>query len=304
MPSIDGRDRSDVVIGTISIDSFDAYVLFDSGASFSFVSKGFMGRTGIFVQQNGQAVTVSSAKGLVSSTFVSPGCRISLEDEDFVANLVIISLGIFDVILGMDWLSRYQAVISCFWKAIPLQAPSGREVVFYGSAPKFSLALLCYLFPGRWMRKSGLLWSMVKVPEAILHAEDIPIVCHYPDVFPADLPGLTTERESIFEIMLVPGTQPIFRSPYKMAPVEQVELKRQIDELLAKGFIRPSVSPWAALVIFVEKKDGTKRLWVDYQGLNQVTIKNKYPLPRIDTLFDQLKGAKVFSKIDLQSGYH
>jgi hypothetical protein len=89
-----------------------------------------------------------------------------------------------------------------------------------------------------------------------------------------------------------------------MAPVEQVELKRQIDELLAKGFIRPSVSPWAALVIFVEKKDGTKRLWVDYQGLNQVTIKNKYPLPRIDTLFDQLKGAKVFSKIDLQSGYH
>ena len=89
-----------------------------------------------------------------------------------------------------------------------------------------------------------------------------------------------------------------------MARVEQVELKKQIDELLAKGFIRPSVFPWAAPVIFVEKKDGTKRLCVDYRGLNQVTIKNKYPLPRIDALFDQLKGAKVFSKIDLQSGYH
>jgi hypothetical protein len=89
-----------------------------------------------------------------------------------------------------------------------------------------------------------------------------------------------------------------------MAPVEQVELKRQIDELLAKGFIRPSVSPWAAPVIFVEKKNGTKRLCVDYRGLNQVTIKNNYPLPRIDALLDQLKGAKVFSKIDLQSGYH
>jgi hypothetical protein len=145
---------------------------------------------------------------------------------------------------------------------------------------------------------------MVEVPKAILRVEDIPVVCHYPDVFPADLPGLPPETESIFEIKLVPGTQPIFRLPYKMAPVEQVELKRQIDELLAKGFIRPSVSPWAAPVIFVEKKNGTKRLCVDYRGLNQVTIKNNYPLPRIDALLDQLKGAKVFSKIDLQSGYH
>jgi hypothetical protein len=154
------------------------------------------------------------------------------------------------------------------------------------------------------MRKSGLLLSMVEVPEAILHVEDIPLVCHYPVVFPADLPGLPPERESIFEIKLVLGTQPIFRSPYKMAHVEQVELNRQIDELLAKGFIRPSVSPWAAPVIFVEKKDGTERSCADYRGLNQVTIKNKYPFPRIDALFDQLKGAKVFSKIDLQSGYH
>jgi hypothetical protein len=286
MPSIDGRDRSDVVTGTISFDSFDAYVLFDSGARYSFVSESFVGRIGISVRQIGQAVIVSSAKGPVSSTFVSPGCRISLADEDFVANLVIIPLDIFDVILGMDWLSRYQAVISCFWKTISLQAPLGREVVFQGSAPKFSLALLCYLFPCRWMRKSSLLWSMVEVPEAIVRVVDIPVVCHYPDVFPADLPGLPPERESIFEIKLVPGTQPIFRLPYKMAPVEQVELKRQIDELLAKGFIRPSVSPWAAPVIFVEKKDDTKRLCVDYRGLNQVTIKNKYPLPRIDALFD------------------
>jgi hypothetical protein len=148
MPLIDGRDRSDVVTGTISVDSFDLYVLFDSRAIFSFVSEGFVGRTGISVQQIGQVVTVSSAKGPVSSTFVSPGCRISLTDEDFVANLVIISLDIFDVILGMDWLSHYQVVISCFWKTISLQALSGREVVFQGSAPKFSLALLCYLFPG------------------------------------------------------------------------------------------------------------------------------------------------------------
>jgi len=151
---------------------------------------------------------------------------------------------------------------------------------------------------------SGLLWAITEVHDATLSIKGIPVVCRYPDVFPVDLPGLSPERESIFETKWVPGTQPIFRSPYKMAPVEQVELKKQIDELLAKGFIRPSVFPWAAPVIFVEKKDGTKRLCVDYRGLNQVTIKNKYPLPHIDALFDQLKGAKVFSKIHLQSGYH
>jgi hypothetical protein len=89
-----------------------------------------------------------------------------------------------------------------------------------------------------------------------------------------------------------------------MAPKEQVELKRQLDDLLAKGFIRPSKSPWAFLVLFVEKKDGSKRLCVDYRALNQVTVENKYPLPRIDVLFEQLRGAKVFSKIDLNSSYH
>ena len=129
-------------------------------------------------------------------------------------------------------------------------------------------------------------------------------MCHYPDVFPAKLPSILPERDAVFEIKLVPGTQPIHKTPYRMAPKEQVELKRQLDDLLAKGFIRPSKLPWAFPMLFVEKKDGTKRLCVDYRDLNRVTIKNKYPLPRIDVLFEQLQGAKVFSKIDLNSGYH
>ena len=116
MPSTNGRDRGDVATCTISVDFFDAY----SGASFSFVLEGFVVCTGISVQQISQAVTVSSAKGPISSTSVCPGCRISLEDEYFVANLVNIPLDMFDAILGMDWLSQYQAVISCFWKTISL----------------------------------------------------------------------------------------------------------------------------------------------------------------------------------------
>ncbi|PBO56097.1 hypothetical protein CKX39_26525, partial [Escherichia coli] len=134
--------------------------------------------------------------------------------------------------------------------------------------------------------------------------QEIPIVQDYPDVFPEDLPGMPPKRDIEFRIDLVPGTNPIHKRPYRMAANELAEVKKQVDDLLQKGYIRPSTSPWGAPVIFVEKKDHIQRMCVDYRALNEVTIKNKYPLPRIDDLFDQLKGATVFSKIDLRSGYH
>ena len=124
------------------------------------------------------------------------------------------------------------------------------------------------------------------------------------DVFPDDLLGLPPEREIDFPIDLVPGTTPISLPPYRMSPAELKELKTQLQELVDRGFIRPSISPWGAPMLFVKKKDGTWRLCIDYRQLNKVTVRNKYPLPRIDDLFDQLQGAKVLSKIDLRSGYH
>ncbi|NBK90373.1 RNA-directed DNA polymerase, partial [Listeria monocytogenes] len=133
---------------------------------------------------------------------------------------------------------------------------------------------------------------------------DISIVNKFPDVFPEELPGLPPEREIEFCIDLEPGTKPISKAPYRMAPIELQELKIQLQELLDIGFIRPSTSPWGAPVLFVKKKDGSMRLCIDYRELNHVTIKNRYPLPRIDDLFDQLQGAQFFSKIDLRSGYH
>jgi hypothetical protein len=117
------------VTGTVSIDSFDAFILYDSGASFSFVSKAFVDHMGISIQQIGQPITVNSSKGSISSNYVCPGCVVRLADEDFVANLVVIPLNVFDAILGMDWLSQYQAIISCFMKTISLHAPSGRDVI-------------------------------------------------------------------------------------------------------------------------------------------------------------------------------
>jgi hypothetical protein len=112
------------------------------------------------------------------------------------------------------------------------------------------------------------------------------------------------ERKVEFDIELIPGTTPISKRAYRVSGTELVKLKKHIDELSKKRHIRPSTSPWAALVLFVEKKDGTRRMCINYRALNEVIIKNKYPLPRIEDLFDQLRGASVFSKIDLRSGYH
>src|ERR1044072_4226381 len=132
----------------------------------------------------------------------------------------------------------------------------------------------------------------------------ISIVQDYMDMFPKDVPGLPPVRETEFSIDVIPDTGPISITPYRMAPAEMKELGKQLEDLSSKGFIRPSVSPWGAPGLLVKKKDGKSRLCVDYRQLNKVTIKNRCPLPRIDHLMDQLKGAAVCSKIDLRSGYH
>jgi hypothetical protein len=129
--------------------------------------------------------------------------------------------------------------------------------------------------------------------------DEIPVVCEYLDVFPDELLGMPPDRDVEFVIELQPGTAPISKRHYHMPPKELAELKNQLQELLDKGYIRPSSSPWGCPALFVKKKDGGLRPCVDYRPLNAVTVKNKYPLPRIDVLFDQLAGARVLSKIDL-----
>jgi hypothetical protein len=133
---------------------------------------------------------------------------------------------------------------------------------------------------------------------------EAPVVNEFTNVFHEELLGMPSNWDIKFVIELKPGTAPIYKAPFRMTTPELAELKEHIKELLEKGFIRPSSSSWGAPVIFVPKKDGTQMLCMDYRALNEVTIKNKYPLPRIDDLFDQLSGACVFSKNDLRSGYH
>ncbi|GJT38434.1 putative reverse transcriptase domain-containing protein [Tanacetum coccineum] len=134
--------------------------------------------------------------------------------------------------------------------------------------------------------------------------KDIPVVREFPKVFPEDLPGLPPVRQVEFLIDLIPGAAPVARTTYRLAPSEMQELSNQLQELAYQGFIRPSTSPWRAPVLFVKKKDESFRICIDYRELNKLTVKNRYPLPIIDDLFDQLQGSSVYSKIDLRSGYH
>ena len=198
--------------------------------------------------------------------------------------LIMLPTQRIDIILGMNWMEG---------QGVTLDTTS--QSVHINSSIHGSMTLN--------------LRDPASLTHAVHHAEgkkleDIPVVCEYPDVFPDDLPGMPPDRDVEFAIELQPGTAPISRRPYRMPPNELAELKKQLQELLDKGYIRPSKSPWGCPALFVKKKDESLRLCVDYRLLNAVTIKNKYPLPRIDILFDQLFGAKVFSKIDLRSGYY
>jgi hypothetical protein len=156
------------------------------------------------------------------------------------------------------------------------------------------------------MRKGCKLYAMLALNEKGIteDLEHLPVVKEFADVFPEELPRDATGEKTGVTIDLKPGTEPIARTPYRMSTPESQELKMQLKELLDLGLIRPSVSPWGAPVIFIRRKDGSWRLCIDYRQLNKATIKNQYPLPRINDLFDQMKGATVFSKIDLRSGYH
>ena len=297
----------EVMTGTIQVFESDAYVLIDPGATHSFISAKFIAQVNIEIQPIDCSMVVSLPTGdSLIADIVYMGCRVIIEDHEFMANLVLLDIQDFDVILGMDWLSRHLATMDCFRKEVKFCRPGEPEITFCGVRKILSSSMMSVMMAGKMLRKSypRYLAYAVEVRDDDMRLEDIPVVREFPDVFPDDLPGLPPDREIDFQIELAPGTEPISRAPYRMAPAELKEHKVLIEEMVNKGFVRPSTSPWGAPVLFVKKKDGGMRLCIDYRELNKVTIRNQCPLPRIDDLFDQLQGAKVFSKIDLRSGYH
>jgi hypothetical protein len=191
----------------------------------------------------------------------------------FVANHTVLELKGIDVILGMDWLGKHKVLIDCAKKSVKLTTPDGKELEFVALPVVTAKGIANHAKINQLGASQGL---------------EVPVVNEFPDVFPEELPGMPPDRDIEFVIELKPGTALIYKTPFRMTTPELAELKEHIRELLEKGFIHPSSSPWGAPVIFVPKKVGTQRLRVDYRALNEVTIKNKYLWPRINDLFDQL----------------
>jgi hypothetical protein len=186
---------------------------------------------------------------------------LQLGSKTFLTNLIHLGLGGLDVILGMNWLTQHQVVLDIATRIVEIHSPTSGHTTLYLS------------------QVEGI--NPCSYAAVTIQLEDIPVVCEYPDVFPDDLPGMPPDRDVEFVIELQLDTAPISKRPYRMLPKELAELKIQLQELLDKGYIRPSSSPWGSPALFVKKKDGSLRMCVDYCPLNVVTIKNKYPLPTL-----------------------
>ncbi|KAF5781274.1 putative nucleotidyltransferase, Ribonuclease H [Helianthus annuus] len=303
----EARNDGNVVTGTFSVNGVIASILFDSGADWSYVSLEFSSQLGLSPTLLVMKHIVEIANGkTIEATHVLLGCKIDLLGQVFDIDLIPITLGSFDVIVGMDWLSKYQAEILCKEKIIRVPLPSGEFLSVQGHRSGTPISIVSAMKAQKYLRKGyPAIFALVTDSQSDERKiEDLPVVREYSDVFPEELPGLPPHRQVEFQIDLAPAAAPVARAPYRLAPGELQELSNQLQELLDRGFIRPSSSPWGAPVLFVKKKDGSFRMCVDYRELNKVTIKNRYPLPRIDDLFDQLQGSRFYSKIDLRSGYH
>ncbi|GJV50144.1 putative reverse transcriptase domain-containing protein [Tanacetum coccineum] len=305
---------SNVMTGTFLLNNRYAFILFDTSAYRSFVSTAFSSQMDITPSTLDHYYDVELADGrIIGLNTILRGCTLNLLNHPFNINLMPIELGSFDAIIGMDWLAKYQAIIVCAEKIVRI--PWGNEtLIVHGDESnqghEAHLHIISYSKTQEYMLKgcpvflAHVTTNEVEDKSEKKRLEDVPIVRDFPEVFPEDLSGLPPTRQVEFQIDLVPGAAPVARAPYRLAPSEMKELSEQLKELSDKGFIRPSSSPWGALVLFVKKKDGSFWMCIDYRELNKLTVKNRYPLLRIDDLFDQLQGSSVYSKIDLRSGYH
>ncbi|GJW01626.1 putative reverse transcriptase domain-containing protein [Tanacetum coccineum] len=309
-----GANPDNVVAGTFLLNNRYAYILFDTGADRSFVSTTFSSQIDITPSTLDHYYDVELADGrIIGLNTILKGCTLNFLNHQFNINLMPVELGSFDAIIGMDWLAKYQAVIMCAEKIVRIPWKNKTLIIHGDGSTQGNVTRLniisCtktqkYMEKGFPIFLAHVTTKRVEDKSEKKRLEDVPIVQDFPEVFPEDLPGLPPTRQVEFQIDLVPGAAPVARAPYRLAPSEMKELSEQLKELSDKGFIRPSSSPWGAPVLFVKKKDGSFWMCIDYRELNKLTVKNRYPLPRIDDLFDQLQGSSVYSKIDLRSGYH
>ncbi|KAA3474134.1 DNA/RNA polymerases superfamily protein [Gossypium australe] len=290
-------DAPDVITGTFLIFGVPYTALIDVGSTHSYVASSIVETMSLVPVTASRRMTVLSPLGYsVEVDKLYRDVPLELQGVVFVADLMELPFEEFDLILGMDWLVKYQASLDCAAKRMVLKTVKGEEVVMIGNRRDYLSNVVSALKAVKMVRKGceAFVVHVCALEAKESSVRNVQTVKEFADVFPEELPGLPPDHEVEFGIDLLPGTVPVSIAPYRMAPKELMELKAQIQELLDRGFIRPSVSPWGTPVLFVKKKDGAMRMCIDYRHI----------LPSIDDLFDQLKGAAVFSKIDLRSGYH
>nr|XP_025678831.1 uncharacterized protein LOC112778757 [Arachis hypogaea] len=293
--------------GTLQVCSLYARVLFDTSSHYSYVSPYLASH---FDKQPellshpfhvGTPLGVSMVVGVVYRS-----CVVRINMVDTLADLILLEpMEDIDVILGMDWLAACHADMGCYSKTMKFDISGVSPFIFKGDDCPTLASIISSMSAMEFMDKENQEFLAVvrDVNAEVPSLDQVPIVREFPYVFLDELPKMPPDHEVEFSIELVPGVQPMSILPYRMALTELRELKVQLEDMLEKGFIHPRTSPWGPPVLFV-KKDGTMRLCVDYHQLNKITVRNKYPLPRIDDLFDQLQGATCFPKIDLRSRYH
>eukprot|EP00253_Pinus_taeda_P010363 PITA_10363 len=291
------------------ISNLPISVLIDPGATLSYVNPKVVERCNLQSVKFKNPWLVQLATGAKRKvTSKINNCSFTIADQPITADLNILPLGSYDILIGMDWLEKHWSLVDCKTKIIYYRDQQGNSKEVQGIKRPVQVRPITANQLVKCVRKGCQVYAVqvgfANSKDKTASLNNIPVIQEFVDVFPEEIPGLPPRRDIDFTIELVPGAAPVSRAPYRMSIPELTELKMQLQELLEKNYIRPSVSPWGAPVLFVKKKDNTLRMCIDYRQLNKLTIKNKYPLPRIDELFDQVKGATVFSKIDLRSGYH
>jgi hypothetical protein len=275
MEAIPAGER--VLAGTFSLGGCPIVILFDSGATHDFISKAHTQKHQLPIAHTHTPYKIGTPGGVIITRQFVLSIPLSLVGRVYKTSLIVLDGQGIDVILGMSWMKEHKALLDTAARIVQLDYPvHGITVLQLPTHPVTASSLHHLAAPS---------------------LEDIPVAHEYPDVFPDDWPGMPPDRDVEFTIELHPGMVPISIHSNKMTPKELLKLKVQLNELMDKGFIRLSSSPWGCLALFVKKKDQSLRLCVDYRPLNVVTIKNKYPLPCIDILFDKLASAKLFSKI-------
>jgi hypothetical protein len=282
-------------------------ILIDSRASDSYIDPKMVESSQLPRSKYGKSWLVHLAIGAIRKfNEMVKSCLIDMNGLDTKADLNILPVGSYDCLIGMDWLDQHHTLLDYHKKAFTCLYEEGNLRKVWGIPRAVTIREISSLQLKKCYRKGCqiIVAHLAETPrDKVPNLEDYVVLEYFQDVF-KEVPRLPPRRDIDFSINLIPRATPISKTPYRMSTPELKKLQMQLEELLKKGYICLSVSPWGAPVLFVIKKDGTISLCIDFRQLNKVPVKNKYPLPRIDDLFDQLKEENIFSKIDLRSGCH